>query len=318
MSIQVESTTDSKEQVLAAIGGAKSTASKDNNQSVSSNDDKSSPDESVQEESETSEENLDDTNDDSDSSVSDDDEEIKDDLKEDQKPKKRSGFQRRIDKFQKKISEKDQEIEHWKKAAMSGAGKPLEQAKTESKQENIADVTGKPDPSQFDSHRDYVEALTDWKIDNREKSKEMKAKETQIKTEYQAQISTFQSKVAEFSKSTADFNDVIADVDDIPLSHSVQEAILTSDFGPQLMYELSKNRAEYQRINSMSPTAASREIGKIEARLGLGQDTNKTREARITKTPAPIDPVGSKSSGKIFKSPDEMTLTEYKAFRKTK
>lgn len=318
MSIQVESTTDSKAQVLAAIGGAKASESKDNNQSVSSNDEASSPDESVKEESETSEENLDETNDDSESSVSEDDEEIKDELKEDQKPKKRSGFQRRIDKFQKKITEKDQEIEHWKKAAMSGAGKPQDQAQAENVKQNKTEATGKPDPASFDSHQDYVEALTDWKIDDREKTKEIKTKETQLKSEYQGKISTFQSKVADFSKSTADFNDVISDVDDIPLSHTVQDAILTSDLGPQLMYELSKNREEYMRINSMSPTAAAREIGKIEARLSQNLESNKPREARITKTPPPIDPVGSKSSGKTFKSPEEMSLAEYKAWRKTK
>lgn len=313
MSMNIESTTDSKDQVLAAIGGAKSVEKvEEQKKAVSSRDDESQQDESEQEESETSEDNLDDN--DSDASVSEDDEEIKDDLKEDQKPKKRSGFQRRIDKFQKKLSERDQEIEQLRKAVASGAGKPLEQTAQETKNETVS----KPDPASFDSHQDYVEALTDWKIEQREKVREINAKEAQFKTEYQKQVSAFQSKVSEFSKSTPDFNDVISDVDDVPLRESIQDALLTSDLGPQLMYELSKNRAELLRINSMSPLAAAREIGKIEARLSQNLDSPKTKEVKLTKTPPPIEPVGSKSAGKTFKSPEDMTIEEYRAWRTKK
>lgn len=314
MSVNIESTTDSKDQVLAAIGGAKSVEKAEEKRAVSSRDDESQSDESEQEESETSEENLDD---DSDSSTSEDDEEIKDELKEDQKPKKRSGFQRRIDKFQKKLSEKDQEIEQLKKAASSGAGKPQEQAQSENLQPKV-EAVGKPDPNTFDSHQDYVEALTDWKIEEKDRLKEVKAKEAQFKTEFQKQVTTFQSKVAEFSKATPDFDDVVSDVDDIPLNHSIQDAIITSEFGPALMYELSKNREQLLKLNSMSPVAAAREIGRIEARLSSGQETTKPKEIKLTKTPPPIEPVGSKSSGKNFKSPDDMSLDEYRAWRNKK
>lgn len=314
MSMNLESTTDSKEQVLAAIGGAKSSTVKDEPKAVSSRDNESQQDESELEESETSEDNLDES-DDSDSSVSEDDEEVKDELKEDQKPKKRSGFQRRIDKFQKKLSEKDQEIDQLKKAALSGAGKLQEQSQSENPQQK-AEAIGKPDPNNFDSHQDYVEALTEWKIDEKDRAKEVKAKDAQLKTEYQNQVSSFQAKVAEFSKATPDFNDVISDVDDISLSYHIQDVILSS--GPELMYELSKDRERLLRLNSLSPLAAAREIGNIEAKLSTSQENTKPKEVKTTKTPPPIDPVGSKSAGKTFKSPDDMSFGEYKAWRNKK
>jgi hypothetical protein len=82
------------------------------------------------------------------------------------------------------------------------------------------------------------------------------------------------------------------------------------------MYELAKNRKEYERINSLNALAMAREIGKIEAKLSRSKTTEAQEEIKkITKAPAPLKPVGSKSSGISNKSPDEMDFHEYKKWR---
>lgn len=314
MSIQITSTTDSEEAVLSALGNA--TPNKDNDEvlkSVSSGDknNKSKQDEIIKESDTLNNDELEN----SDEIDSEDESLIKDDEKENQKPKKKGGFQKRIERFQKKISDKDLEIEHWKREALKS--KPTENIE-QPQYENLT-LKEKPKAEHFESHEEYVDALTDWKIEQKEKDREVKLQHLKLKSEYENRVQTFQSKVAEFSIINNDFQEVVSEVDDIPLSLEIQEAILSSDFGPNIMYELAKNREELQRISRLSGISAAREIGKIEAQFNRDNSkSNSVQDRKITKAPPPIIPVGSKNSARIEKSPDEMSFQEYKKWRETK
>lgn len=236
------------------------------------------------------------------------------------KPKpKVNGFKKRIDKLNSRLSAKDQELEYWKKEALKAKEIQEPQVKDEVKKEAVSE--GKPNPDNFETHADYLDALTEYKLDQREKAKEVKAKETEAKTAVKTQLETFQSKVAEFKKEKEDFDDVIEAADDIIMSLGVQESILSSDFGPELMYELSKNREEYERINKLSFVAAAREIGKIEAKLSKASESSEEKKPetkKLTKAPAPMSPVGSKGAGSTKKSifdPD-LSQSEYERLRR--
>lgn len=310
MSVQIVSTTDSDEAVLAATGGLAKNNESEETKSASSKDVKASKQDEITEDSETSEELED--------SESTDDEDIKDD-KEDQKPKKKGGFQKRIERFQKKLSEKDQALfekdQIIARLSEKRAGNP-DELKPE-KVESLKSSDSKPKSENFDTHEEYVDALTDWKLEQKEKEREQKSRENQIKTEQQKKVSDFQAKVQEFQKSHDDFDEVVSDVDDIPLSFALRDAIVTSDLGPQVMYELAQNRDELTRINSLSLVDAAREIGKIEARLS--QESSSVKKIKtITKAPPPIEPVGSKGSARVEKSPDDMSFNEFKKWRESK
>lgn len=302
MTIKIDSTTDSQEAVLAALGKMAPAEKVEDQTSESSQE----QDENKTEESETSEKKSVVEDEETETADESEEEESKDDTS---KPKKKGGFKKRIERFQKQLSEKDQELAYWKDKALQGSkgDKPEQKPEIEAKSE------AKPKVDDFDSIEEYTEALTDWKISQKQKEFERKEIETKAKAEFKNQFDSFQSKVAEFSKTQDDFNEVIEDVDDIPLSVGLQESILTSDVGPQVMYELAKNREELERINRLSPIAQAREIGKIEARLS-GKPSDK-KEAKVSKAPAPVSPVGTKGSLKTTKSPDEMTFQEYKKWR---
>lgn len=254
-------------------------------------------------EDETQELQDDESSDDGEESEQKEDDEIKDD-----KPKKKGGFKKRIERFQKQLSAKDQEIEFLRQQISKGL------PKDEPKQSIKTEAEGKPKPSDYETHEEYIDALTDWKIEVKEKEIQTKQRETQAKTEYQKQVDSFQTKVSDFSKTKEDFQEVIEDVDDISMSIAVQESILSSDIGPELMYELAKNRSEYERINSLSPLAAAREIGKIESKLI--RESSSKKEIKTTKAPAPLKPIG-KSASKITKSIFDPNLSqkEYEELR---
>ncbi len=307
MAITVASLTDSPEHV-AAVNAELNPELKveGKKQSVSAKEETPSLDET------TAESDL--ANDESEAS-DDDASEDQDESKDEEKPKKkRSGFEKRIERFQKRLSEKDQMIELLQRDALKN--KANSEEPTNIKQTAPVTQAGKPQPDSFDTHEDYIDALTDWKIDQRESAKTAKAREEQAKTEYQKQIETFQAKVKDFSKATEDFDDVIESVDDIPLKMHVQEAILDSEYGPQIMYALAKDRKELERINGLSIVAAAKAIGAIEAKLPKADDSSKEQPKKSTKAPAPIKPVGGSTGGlkKSIYDPD-LSQAEYERLR---
>lgn len=286
-----ESTTAAPEK--SELAENNSEVNKENSESVQGEEQDETIEESETSESEETEEQSEESEDEHDEEKS----------QQDEKPKKKGGFKKRIERFQRKLSVTEQELAYWKEQALKGNSKAETEVQAPAKQE----ANSKPKADDFTSYEDYTEALTDWKIEQREKERETKAKETQVKTEYQKQVESFQSKVSEFAKTKDDFEDVISEVDDVPLSLGVSEAITSSENGPELMYELAKNKKELLRINALSPILAAREIGKIEARLAK---TESKPIPKTTKAPAPITPVGNKGSATIKKSIYDPNLSQ--------
>lgn len=226
-----------------------------------------------------------------------------------EKPKQ-SGFKKRIDKLNKRVSDREREIEYWKSEALK---RPQSQEK--SKAEEPA-VTGKPKADDFETHDAFVEALTDWKVDQKDKAREVKSKETQLKSEFQKQQEGFQAKLSVFKETTSDWDDVVEEVSDIPMSLAVQDIILNTENGPELAYALAKDRQEYKRICALSPLAAAREIGKFEVRIAK-ESSAESKEVKTTKAPTPIKTVGSKSGAGAKKSiyDADLSQAEYERLR---
>ena len=315
MSIQVMSTTDSKEAVQALNSALANKESDETKNTASSESEESDTQDETIEASDTSSKT---DEDEADSSVSEDDDGLKDESKEDQKPKKKGGFQKKIDKLSAKAARAREEAEYWRNEALKAKPQEKPEVNTKPKTETQS-LSTKPKEESFDTHAEYVEALTDWKIEQRDKDREMKAKEVEVKTQYEKAVKSFQQKVSEFQKSHDDFKEALEDVDDIPLSFGLQEVIVSSDFGPQVMYELAKNREELERVNRLSPLAAAREIGKIEARLAKESDSSEKNQNinKQTKAPPPINPVSGKGSARPIKSifDPNISQTQYEELR---
>lgn len=228
------------------------------------------------------------------------------------KPKKKGGFQKRIDKLSKRIADAEAEARVWKEQAMKGTQNPKEEpkkveAKTESKD-------GKPSPDDFKNFGDYTEALTDWKLDQRSKAADKAKVVETAKTEYQNKVSSFQTKSKEFVKTAPDFFDTLSEVDHIPLSPALEDLLLQSKNGHELLYDLAKEPEEYERISKLSPSQVYYEMGMRGARLVKPPSSVETKEeTKITKAPKPVSPVG-KGATVSSKDPGDMSFQEYKAW----
>jgi hypothetical protein len=232
----------------------------------------------------------------------------------DDKPKKKGGFQKRIDKLNARVTEKERELEYWKQEALKKPNaNPAQKVEA-----NLKSTDGKPEPAKFDSHSDYVEALTDWKIDQKAKDRETKQAQDKVKSEHENVLKTYQDRVKAFSEKTKDFNDVLAEADDIQVSPTVQQLIVESEHGPEILYELAKNREEVERLNKLSPLSAAREMGKIESRFSSNSSDKKVETKKITNAPKPLETVGGGGKGSTPKSifDSNLSQSDYEAIRR--
>lgn len=229
------------------------------------------------------------------------------------KPRKKGGFQRRIDKLNSRISDKDKEVEYWKAQALKDANVDK---KVEVESKVISE--GKPIADNFDTHAEYVEALTDWKTEQKFKEREQNAEKVNLQNERQKIVAAYNERAKSFAEKNEDYFDVIESVDDIQLPVAFQEIILTSDNSAELTYELAKNREELARIAKLPPLALAREIGRIETRLLKASDSKPIESKKITNAPKPIETIGRGSSGAIRKSINdpEIPFNEYERLRR--
>ena len=130
--------------------------------------------------------------------------------------------------------------------------------------------------------------------ENDKRISEMKQQEAQAKEaeERQKVINQWTSKVAEAKKSLPDFDDMVAS-SDVVVNDDIRDAILESDVGPQVLYHLAENTDFAKKIAGMSPKAALREIGKLEARFEKNEAP--PQPVAKSKAPAPINPIRSGS-----------------------
>lgn len=159
--------------------------------------------------------------------------------------------------------------------------------------------SNRPNREQFNDEADYIEAVTDWKLDQREQ-----VKQTQKQGEAQkATLEKTESLYAEAEKLDGFDRDVF---DDLPLTKTIAEAIIDSDVSAKLMLHLTNNPDEVDRIANLSPARQAAEIGKLEIKI-------TTAKPKVSNAPEPIAPIGSR--GSATKSPNDMTAAEFAKWR---
>jgi hypothetical protein len=159
----------------------------------------------------------------------------------------------------------------------------------------------KPQPHQYATTGDYVDALTDWKLSQRE----------QIVQRQQQQAK--QSSVAEKTEKLFADAEALGDFDRDDFTSSVQitpvmaETILESDLGAKIVVHLNANPKDASRIAELSPARQAAEIGKLESRLAA--PTPKKSSA-----PKPIAPL-SGTSPKPVGLEDNLSADEWARVR---
>lgn len=215
----------------------------------------------------------------------------------DEKGRFKPKLQERIDELTKARGTAEREAAYWK--GVAEAAKPQQQDAKPSK----------PTLDQFEDYSAYVEALTDWKADQKI---DAKFAERDVKQSQQAKASTWQQRAEAAKAEMPDFAEVL-NASQAPMTQAMAEVLQESDHGPAIAYHLAKNPNEADRIAHLSPLAQARELGKIEASLSAPKETPAPK--KVTSAPPPPTPIGSGRS--TAGEPGKMTQAEYMAWRQT-
>lgn len=152
---------------------------------------------------------------------------------------------------------------------------------------------GRPDPDdpKFKSYEDYLDALTDWKVENRLKLAEEKKAE-------QAEAETLRTKAASAHEAHPDLAGLLDELDDMGIAptETMHRAIHAAESGGELLYHLAKNPAEVKRIGALPPVVQAMELGVMLGQLKAAETKSETKsetkpEPKPTQAPVPPKPI---------------------------
>lgn len=218
--------------------------------------------------------------------------------------------QKRLGGWQRKIAKLRQENETLLEILRKGGGNaqaPQTQQSQEAKapvKPNIKDFTGADAWEKYEEAKDkYFEDLTDFKA--KKAVAEFKA-ESQQRSEQEKVVNGFASQCAEAKTKFTDFEDVAFN-EDTPMTEAMRDAIITSEFGAMIAYELGKNPDEAERISKLNPVVAIREIGKIESRIAGTKpaDEENKEDTPPATTRAPKPPSTVRKTTSVNTEPDD-------------
>lgn len=178
------------------------------------------------------------------------------------------------------------------------------------------------------TYEDYIEALTDWKMEQREQQK-IQAEAQRAETErQQAVLSSWNDQMSAAREKYEDFNEALSD--QVPIYTGVQMALMEMDNGAEVAYYLGKHRDKAEELMKMSQARAMAEVGRLSAEIRDGQTLSDKPDSEIaeeeaeqepapsrrplSRAPAPIRPVGG-SATKSSVPMDELNYQEYRKLR---
>lgn len=322
MTINIQSTTDTPEQVSEANGvtaravDAKATTepveTSEDGENSTAEADQAAGDKSAEVDTENKATKTDKTDEDAEG------DEPEAEPETDKQPRKKGGYQRKIERLERQIEMLTQ--------AQLAARQPI-QADT---QPAKTDATGKPVIDNFQTYEEYEEALLDWKVEQKLKDVDAKRVAETTKAQEKSAEQEHFSRVNAVREKYDDFDDVLSDVADIQPSKAVTEFIMTSDAGGELLYALAKNPGELNRINSLPPAKAAVELARFEIKLsasqvkksskGEAEEVAKQPTAKAvissTKAPPPIEAGSARGSASVTFDPDKASFKDFEQWRK--
>jgi hypothetical protein len=162
--------------------------------------------------------------------------------------------------------------------------------------------TGKPVAANFTTYEEYVEALTDWKLEQRDALR--------IAVDAKAsQAQTVKTQVEAARLAHPDYDDVVTN--EIPISVAMAEVLVGMAVGAEVAYYLGSNPTEAARIAKLSPARAGAALAKIEAALeGPSSATPKPKAAALSRAPAPPKTITG-SGGNVDAEPDPSDFVKW-------
>ena len=172
---------------------------------------------------------------------------------------------------------------------------------------------GKPNEDDFENYNDFVEAMADWKAEEKFKAREVQDSKKNVEQKRRDRQGKIDQIVASEIAKDPDFREkayVPVGPAGTPNANSLSDLMSDSDQFVNIALYFGENPQEAQDLYYLSvdnPMQAAREIGKLEAKL----QTRTLPQRTETKAPSPTRPVTGKESAE--KRLEDMTVKEHMA-----
>lgn len=174
--------------------------------------------------------------------------------------------------------------------------------------EQPGESEAEPNIDDFNTEAEYQDAVIEWKTDKKiaardiaQKAKEKEDFQKEQEAETQKREDNFKTELKKGVEKFEDFEDV---VEDLNLTGDMIQILESLPNIPEMVYELGNNQKVVDELV---------DLPFLEAAYKMKEISNGLKGKKTTKAPAPITPVST--SGGTVKSPENMTMKEYTAFR---
>jgi len=235
------------------------------------------------------------------------------------KPKQNPKLEKRFSELTKRAKQAEAE-----KQALEARLQELESKVAPAPQQIEQDILGeKPQASQFQDAFEYAEALAEWSAEKALVERDKQEQQRKVEIERQEVIKSWTSKLEKAKAEMPDFDEMVAS-SQVQVRDEVRDAILESDVGPQILYQLASDDDLAQRISTMPVNKALKELGKLEVQFERKEAPAEVKSEPVarTKAPAPIKPLtAGKGTGDVLIDGDGAfhgTYAQWKAARQAK
>jgi len=152
----------------------------------------------------------------------------------------------------------------------------------------------KPTPDDFKDAFEYAEALADWSAEQALARRDQEVKQKEVLAKRETVIQTWQQKLEATKAELPDY-EVMVQSSSMSVNDTVRDAIVESDVGPRILYELASNDELAEKLSAMTTAGALKLIGKLEAQFEKTEApvAGKKTVAAKSKAPEPIRPLRS-------------------------
>jgi hypothetical protein len=251
------------------------------------------------------------------------------------KPKPKSKAQQRIEKLleRERLANERAEALEKRLSALEASNKP--EATQEEQAPALRDQlpADAPNPDALDKDGNPVYALGEFdpkfirditkytitqEMNAKQEREQQEARERMVAEQRQVIQDKWLEKLEAAEEETPDIRESISDLVDTfqnvepAYGEYLASVLMSSDAGPQIMYYLSQNIGEAQKIVASGPAAATLAIGRLEARLAPTEAKEEKRNTkRVSDAPPPPENRSRGSGGKFAVSPDTDDLDAF-------
>ena len=206
--------------------------------------------------------------------------------------------------------------ERTKRESLEARLSALESGRGQAQAEPLGDL--KPTPDNYKDAFEYAEALAEWSANKALEKREQEVKQKEVLAQRETVIKTWTEKLEATKAELPDYEDMVAS-SSVVVNDAVRDAIIESDVGPRILYELASDDELAEKLTSMSLPGALKLIGKLEAQFEKSDPSTKAERKSVaakSNAPEPIRPLRSTGGvADVAMDGEKLSFQQWKAGR---